>query len=619
MKKIRILFITIIFVIISSNAFSQEKQYIKGREAYNKGDYLTAISYFKECTKLAPKDEGYFRWLGYAYHQNRQYQEAIESYKNALNLSPNKNTDGWYWLAYAYYRLGQTDMAISSIKKMIVIAPDSSIYFIALSKFSRENKQYDEAITAAKRAIELKPDNSDAYIVLGAASGNNGQFEEAITALKKSIELNPKNIDAYGWMGNFLIQKNFYTEAAGVYKKAIENAADVPYVYFNLSRAYYSMGNYDEALTAINKVIELNTIQGGIGISFKTKDNYPVITELFDQGPAKRADLQIDDKIIAIDGNSAKTLNDEKIIPGLRGTAGSKVILTIKRSDKKITRTVVRENIILKTAASGIGFRSQIYRQKGDFNEASNDAKIASSLDSTAYDSRLSLGASYLDQNQYSESVRLLSELKDDPDASLLEATADAKQGKTSDAINVYLSIPEENLPSKHIPIMNDRAVLLQIFKPLVKEHLDNADSFESKNQYKEVLSELSEAMKIADDTEAPAILQSMFSIVRSNPMLSDVSEEARKYAIRGEMLTKDGNFEQAAKEYKIAIKIAPFNANLYYNAALMNGELKNYSEAIRYLKIYLQADPDSPNSRMLKDQIIKWEYLMEKAKWELL
>jgi len=186
-------------------------------------------------------------------------------------------------------------------------------------------------------------------------------------------------------------------------------------------------------------------------------------------------------------------------------------------------------------------------------------------------------------------------------------------------AVNFYLdtmdAYSEETISPKNIPLMNDRRALLQTFKPFVKEHKDNARSFESKGQYKEALSELSEALKTADETEAQAIQESILSMIRRNPLLSEVPEDARKYALRGEVLIKEGNFEQAAAEFKKAIQIAPYAARLYYNSALINAELKKYPEAIRNMKIYLKAAPDAPDARAAKDEIIKWEFMMEKGK----
>jgi tetratricopeptide (TPR) repeat protein len=64
-----------------------------------------------------------------------------------------------------------------------------------------------------------------------------------------------------------------------------------------------------------------------------------------------------------------------------------------------------------------------------------------------------------------------------------------------------------------------------------------------------------------------------------------------------------------------MAIRIAPYAARLYYNLALLNETIKNYAEAIRSMKLYLQAVPDAPDARAAKDAIIKWEFEMEKAR----
>jgi len=115
--------------------------------------------------------------------------------------------------------------------------------------------------------------------------------------------------------------------------------------------------------------------------------------------------------------------------------------------------------------------------------------------------------------------------------------------------------------------------------------------------------------LKTADDTEVQDIQETLFSMIRRNPLLSELPEDARKYALRSEMLVKEGNFEQAVAELKKAIRIAPYEARLYYNSALWNAELKKYPEAIRNMKIYLKAAPDAPDARAAKDEIIKWEF----------
>lgn len=54
------------------------------------------------------------------------------------------------------------------------------------------------------------------------------------------------------------------------------------------------------------------------------------------------------------------------------------------------------------------------------------------------------------------------------------------------------------------------------------------------------------------------------------------------------------------------------FSARLYFNIALIEAKLEHYQNAIRYMNIYLEAASDA---RAAKNEIIKWEMLVEKAK----
>ena len=607
MKKSWILLIPVILVIISGCAGNWGAV----SEAQRKGEKSNVINHLKEIDK---SDSTYVFAIGllcYNYYENEQYHEAIDACKEALNYKINQNT-GWTVLSKAQYKLGQIDLAISSQKNVVALMPDNSDAFATLANLYIQNKQYDEAITAAKRAIELKSDNAAAYNNLGAAYGMKKQYIEAIKALKKVNEIYPKYANAYSWMGSFLMEQNAYTEAVGAYKKGIEAEPSEPTLHTSLAVAYYRMGRYDDAIVAINKAIELQTLTG-IGVNISIEGGHPVVKGVINNGPAKKADIQVGDKIVEIDGKSTAGWKVENVVQGLKGIVDTQVILTIERSDNKIKKTVAREKIVPEGAALSIVIRSLVYRQKGDLDKAFSDAERAATLNSSDAPIQLSLGAAYLDRGQYDESIKLLSPIKDNSTARLLEATAYAKQGKMKEAENVYLSIPEEEIAPNNIPQAHDRMALLQTFKPIVKKHRDKARSLESKGQYKEALSEFSEALKIADDSETQEIQETTVSMLRKNPLLADLPEDARKYALRSEVLVKEGNFEQAATELKKAIQIAPYAARLYYNSALINAELKKYPEAIRHMKLYLKAAPDAPDARAAKDEIIKWEFMMEK------
>jgi len=618
MKKSLILLILVFFV-TSAYAASAMSQWQKGKKAYDKHAYGEAIYYFKKAAEAEPQNGDFFRWLGGAYHLNSQYQHAIGAFKQSLTLLYGKNTESYSWdgLSAAYEKSGQLDSAISSRKKSIELLPNDSDNFSVLSRLYISNKQYDEAITAAKRAIELKSDNDYAYFLLGYAYRKKKQYGESFAALKKAIEINPARAINFVDMGELFYEIEDYDQAIKAFTKADKLKPGDIYILRYIAYAYRLMGKYDDAIAAINKVIALQ-IYVGVGITHTIISGYPVVKEMMGKGPAKRAGIEAGDKIIKINGESTKKWNNEKINQGLKGVSGTQFVLTIERKSEKkaINMTVTRETIIPKEAATSFGLRSIAYRYKGNLEVALQDAEKAYALDSANDWARFSRGAAYLDQGQYDDASKLLAQVKDSPRARILEATAYAKERKMKEAEDIYTSIPEEELSPKNVPLMNDRMALLQIFKPIVREHRDKARSFAAQGQYQEALFELSEALKIADEIEAEAIHESIFGILRMNPSLSGMlPEEARKHALRGEMLVKESNFEQAAAEYTKAIRIAPYAARLYYNSALIYAELKKYSEAIRQMKTYLQAVPNAPDARAAKDEMYKWEFMMEKGK----
>jgi len=90
---------------------------------------------------------------------------------------------------------------------------------------------------------------------------------------------------------------------------------------------------------------------GGIGIEIGMKDNYPLVISPIEDTPAFEAGLHPKDKIIKIEGKSAKNLTLTKIIKLLRGEPGTKVKITIQRErkGKRIIKDIEITRAIIKT------------------------------------------------------------------------------------------------------------------------------------------------------------------------------------------------------------------------------------------------------------------------------
>ena len=612
--------------------------YYRGKRAYEKGDYKAAIKEFNIAIKtnnikwsLPPNMLRSLPYndLGDAYFKNGNYRDAINAYNRYLNgtytdredmvklhdENPSLRGEAALKIRKSYQALKDLGNAVLYMEQLIAKDPNNSYYFRELGYMYNMVGQYDKAIAATKRAVEMQPQDAESYDNLGYVYGKKKQYDKAFKAFRKSIEINPQNHAACSNYGQFLAEKRDYAEATEQYKKAVSLQPNNRAYLSRLSSAYYRQGKYDEALDATNKAIFPMSLVG-IGSQIHIVEDYPVVYSVFESGPAEGAGIKAGDKIIKIDGKSTKGWKIEEIVSNLRGQEGAQVVLTIERGDSKkpLEATVTRERIFTAAASTGIGYRSIILRQMGKQEEALKDAKQAYSLNSSDSWAQLALGASNLFQGRYDEAVQLLSQVKESTTSRILEATAYARKGDFKKAIDIYSAIPEEKLSPENVPLWSDRTALLKTLNPFIASKMESAGRMKAQEKYREALKELGDALKVADDKTSEEVCGLIYRIMNMDPRLSGLPEEAIKYTLRGDVLTEQGKFEGAVKEYLQAVQAAPYIAKLYFNTAMIYGELKRRAQAIRNMKTYLLLAPEAPNARAAKNQIYKWEFKMEKG-----
>ncbi len=90
---------------------------------------------------------------------------------------------------------------------------------------------------------------------------------------------------------------------------------------------------------------------GGVGAMIRQDSNYVIITEVYENFPAQKADLRPGDAIYEIEGKSAKGLNSDEISGMLKGQPGTKFIIKIKRPNHEglIAKEVLREKITISS------------------------------------------------------------------------------------------------------------------------------------------------------------------------------------------------------------------------------------------------------------------------------
>jgi tetratricopeptide (TPR) repeat protein len=537
------------------------------------------------------------------------YQEAVTAYKRAMELDP-MNGLHYSGLALAYVGLKQYDDALAAARRGVEFAANSQASYANLGDVHAARKEYDQAIDAYRKAVEVAPRQLEADQANQEKATGKPLSQKVYDQMREALIM--ASAGFYVKSSQMSVAKGDYDGAVEAINKAAELTLDNPDLYYRLGTIHARAGKFDEAIASLDKAIGLVT-PVRIGVYIVMEKDQPVLREPI-EGPAQEAGLKAGDKLIMIDGQSTKGWDINKTSQSLRGEENTQVVLKIQRQGeaKPFEKAITRKSIVPKSAAPYYGFRSLCAREKGDRGGAVKDAELAFSLDPENIEAREALAAVKLDGGEYEEAIKLLSPLKDNPFVRILEATAFAKQKDLSRAIAIYLAIPEDE-PSATALRRSAKKELEQTLQGHVQARLDKALASESAGRFLEALAEYAEAMKIVDETTAGSIRQKVASLLKDNPYLAELPEEARKYALRGDVLIKDGGFADALAEYRTALGIAPFNPQLHFNTALIRGQLRDYRGAIKSMNVYLQLSPDAPNARAAKDEIYKWEFALEK------
>ena len=132
--------------------------------------------------------------------------QMLEGYPNSFVLHN--------LLGAAHVRCMQYNQAIGSYKKAIELNPD---YAEAHSNMGIAYKGADDllaAIKSFKRAIKIRPDFAEAYNNMGLALKDKGDTEAAIECYKQATKIKPDFFEAYYNQGIMLFDSNQYEKAA---------------------------------------------------------------------------------------------------------------------------------------------------------------------------------------------------------------------------------------------------------------------------------------------------------------------------------------------------------------------------------------------------------------------
>lgn len=198
------------------------------------------------------------RNLGEVYYKQGDYTSALRELLKAEALYPD---DAFLQndLGLTYKAKKKLDLAAQHFQKALDIKPDYAPAKNNLGTVYLDKKEWDTAIKYFKEVSEnmLYATPQLAMSNLGWAYYNKKEYTLAETYYLKALDLEPEFINAQRGLGLTYIAMGRIDEAVEILERAVKNYPKVALLYDDLARVYVISHDYEKALDAYHKVIEL--------------------------------------------------------------------------------------------------------------------------------------------------------------------------------------------------------------------------------------------------------------------------------------------------------------------------------------------------------------------------
>ena len=167
--------------------------------------YADAVDYYRRALNDQPKNpSSIWNKLGIAYQQDMDFEAARKAYKKSISMQKDF-AEPWNNLGTTFFLQGKPKKSIKFYKHAVELKPTSASFRMNLGTAYYERKKYDKAIEEYHQALVLDPDvllshsgegtvvearSADAkfFFYLAKVFASLGRNEEAVRYLRRAME-----------------------------------------------------------------------------------------------------------------------------------------------------------------------------------------------------------------------------------------------------------------------------------------------------------------------------------------------------------------------------------------------------------------------------------------------
>jgi tetratricopeptide (TPR) repeat protein len=121
-------------------------------------------------------------------------EEAINNFELAIKNNPNY-IDPIINLGYLYYSMDKFELALNLFKKAEILSPNKKEYLYSIAKLHERLKNQEESIKYFSHLIKLYPYDSNSLNDRAVIYIDKKMFHEALQDLNVAIQLNPEDVE----------------------------------------------------------------------------------------------------------------------------------------------------------------------------------------------------------------------------------------------------------------------------------------------------------------------------------------------------------------------------------------------------------------------------------------
>lgn len=200
---------------------------------------------------------------------------ARQQLTKAVTIEP-RNYDANHNLGEIYIKLGKLSEAIPYLKRAQQIKPSAydNGYDLALAYLLTDQSQLAGQVV---RALLKQKDTAELHNLLGQVEEKEENFVAAANEFETAAHQDPTESNLFDWGSELLLHRTL-DPAIEVFKQGAERYPNSPRLATGLGIAYYSRGNYDEAVKSLLRAADLSP---------SDERPYLFLSKAYDSSPAQ--------------------------------------------------------------------------------------------------------------------------------------------------------------------------------------------------------------------------------------------------------------------------------------------------------------------------------------------